>query len=88
MAASETYKFQLSDKVQAGQSQLQPGTYSLVVNGSSAVLKDKKGNTIDVKSNVEQTPKKASETSVGMKGDPRKLSSVTLGGTTIRVVFE
>jgi hypothetical protein len=88
LAAAETYKFQLPEKVQAGQTELQPGTYSLIVDGSTAVLKDRKGNTIDVKAGVEQEAQKASETSIGMRGDPRKLGSVTLGGTHLRVVFE
>jgi hypothetical protein len=86
LVAAETYKFQLSEKVQAGQTQLRPGTYSLIVDGSTAVLKDKAGNTINVKANIEQEPKKASETSIGMRGE--QLASVTFRGTHIRVVFE
>ena len=60
LAAAETCKFQLSEKVQAGQTQLRPGTYSLIVDGPTAVLKDKAGSTIDVKANIEQEPNSAS----------------------------
>ena len=88
LVAAETYKFQLAGKVQAGQTQLKPGTYSLDVDGSTAVLKDRAGKTIDVKAKVEQTPDKAPQTLIGMKGEPRRLASVTLGGTNIRVAFE
>ena len=88
LVAAETYKIQFPDKVQAGQTQLKPGTYSLDVDGATAVLKDRAGKTIDVKAKVEQTPDKAPETLIGMRGEPRKLGSVTLGGTHIRVVFE
>ena len=38
LAAAGTFKFQLSDKVQVGQTQLKPGQYVLDVNGSAAVL--------------------------------------------------
>ena len=88
LAAAETYKFQLTEKLLAGQTQLQPGTYSLSVDGSTVVLLGKGGKTIDVKANVEQLPKKAPDTLIGMKGEPRKLGSVTIAGTKIRVVFE
>jgi hypothetical protein len=88
LVAAQTYKFQLPEKVQAGQTQLQAGTYSLILDGSTAVLKDRAGNTIDVKSNIEEEPKKASVTLVGMRSEPRQLASVTLAGTHIRVVFE
>jgi ABC-type phosphate transport system substrate-binding protein len=90
LAAAGTFKFELTDKVQAGQTQLQPGKYTLAIDGSTAVLKDKAGKTIDVKATVEQLPVKAIGTSIGVGGstDARKLVSVTPGGTNIRVVFE
>jgi len=90
LAAAGTFKFELSDKVQAGQTQLQPGRYSVDVNGSTAVLKDKAGKTIDVKAKVEQTTNKAPVTLYGVSGEPgaKKLESVTFGGSQIRVVFE
>jgi hypothetical protein len=88
LAAAQTYKFQLAEKVRAGQTQLQPGTYSLILDGSTAVLKDKAGNMIDVKASIEQETQKAPVTLIGMRGEPRQLGSVTLGGTHIRVVFE
>ena len=47
LAAAGTFKFELTDKVQAGQTQLQPGKYTLAIDGSTAVLKDKAGKTID-----------------------------------------
>jgi len=90
LAAAGTFKFQLSDKVQVGQTQLKPGQYVLDVNGSAAVLKDKAGKTIDAKAKVEQTTSKAAVTTYSLSGDPGalKLSSVTPGGEQIRVQFE
>ena len=88
--AAETYKFQLSDKVKAGQTELKPGKYLLEVDGAKAVLKDKSGNAIAVNAKVEQTPNKANVTFVGITGDPgaKKLGSVIPAGSQVRVVFE
>ncbi len=90
LAAAGTFKFQLSDKVQVGQTQLKPGKYSIDVNGSTAVLKDKAGETIDVKAKVEQTTNKAPVTTYTTSGEPgaKKLEAVTFGGSQVRVVFE
>jgi tartrate dehydratase beta subunit/fumarate hydratase class I family protein len=90
LAAAGTFKFELSDKVQAGQTQLQPGKYSLAIDGSTAVLKDSAGKTIDVKAKVEQLPVKANATLIGFGGtaDAKKLVSVTPRGTNFSVVFE
>lgn len=90
LAMAATFKFQLSDPVQAGKTQLQPGKYSLDVSGQTAVLKDKAGKTIDVKAKVEQTTAKAPVTTYAISDEAgaKKLASVTLGGSQLRVVFE
>jgi hypothetical protein len=90
LVAAQTYKIQLSDPVHAGQAVLKPGKYLLEVDGSNAVLKDKAGNTIDVKAKVEQTSQKAAVTFVGMSGvdGEKKLDSVIPEGSQVRVVFE
>ena len=90
LAVAATFKFNLSDSVQAGKTQLQPGKYSLDVTGSTAVLKDKAGKTIDVKAKVEQLTNKAAVTtySISDEAGAKKLASVTLGGSQLRVVFE
>lgn len=90
LVAAETYKFQLSDKVQVGQTELKPGKYSLEVSGANVVLKDKAGKTIEAKAKVEQTPNKSAVTFVGISGDAgaRKLGSVIPAGAQVRVVFE
>jgi len=87
--AAETYKFSISEKLQVGQTELQPGRYALVVDGTNATLKDRKGNTIDVKANVEETQNKATATLLGIVRDngSQKLNSITPGGTSIRVRF-
>ena len=90
IASAETYKFHIADKVQAGQSQLKPGNYLLDVDGTKAVLKDNKGNTIDVKAKAEQVPSRAKATMIGVSHDNgvTRLTSVLLAGTSVRVVFE
>jgi len=88
--AAETYKFQLSDKVMVGTTELKPGKYLLEVDGANAVLKDKSGKAIEAKAKVEQTPNKANVTFVGITGDAgaKKLGSVIPAGSQVRVVFE
>jgi len=92
LAASQAYKFEVTQKLQVGETQLQPGNYSVLVDGAKVVLKDKKGNPIEVKATVEQEPSKADSTTMGIginkDTGAKKLKSVTFGGTTIRVVFE
>ncbi|HTP89565.1 MAG TPA: hypothetical protein VMJ34_21600 [Bryobacteraceae bacterium] len=88
--SAETFKVNITDKVQVGQTQLQPGKYLLEVDGSSAVLKDKSGKAIDAKTKVEQTDKKASETKIGVKTSQATelLESITPKGGRVRVTFE
>jgi CO dehydrogenase/acetyl-CoA synthase delta subunit len=88
--AAETYKFEISDKVKVGQTELKAGRYLVDVDGSKAVLKDKKGNAIEVKTSVEQAPSKVKATMLGMTRNDgvQRLESITLGGTDIKVKFE
>jgi len=90
LVAGETLKFQLSDRVHVGQTELKPGKYLVDVNGTNAVLKDKSGKTIDVKARVEQTSYKLAVTTMDITGEgsQRRLASVTPGGSSYRVVFE
>jgi hypothetical protein len=90
LAMAATYKFNLSDPVLAGKTQLQPGKYSVDVTGQTAVLKDKAGKTIDVKAKVEQLGAKAAATTFGISDEAgaRTLASITLGGSQLRVIFE
>jgi hypothetical protein len=90
LAAAATFNFELKNKAQAGQTQLQPGKYSLAIDGSTAVLKDKAGKTVDVKAKVEQRADKSAITLLGFSSEPgpKKLTSVYLGGTNIRVTFD
>ena len=85
---AQDYKFELQQKARVGQTQLLPGKYIVSVNGETVVLKDKAGNTIDVKAKVEQTSAKASGTSVRFSQDRQQLTSVSFGGTQTRVIFE
>jgi hypothetical protein len=90
LAAAATFNFELRDKAQAGQAQLKPGKYFLDIDGSTAVLKDKAGKAIDVKAKVEQMADKSVVTLLGFSREPgpKKLTSVYLGGTNLRVGFE
>lgn len=90
LLAAETYKVHLSEKVQLGKVELQPGKYLLVVDGSTAVLKDKSGTTIEAKAKVEQTTLKSSVTKIGVSTTQavQRLESITPEGGRVRVVFE
>jgi hypothetical protein len=90
LVAAGTYKFQLSEQVKVGQTQLQPGKYSMNVEGTTAVLKDKDGKTIEVKAKVVEMPNKAVVTVVGLSPDSgvKQLKSIIFGGSRIRVEFE
>ncbi len=88
LALAANYKFELSDKVSVGKAQLQPGFYSLTIDGATAILKDSAGKAIDVKGKVEQTAEKAKSTTYGLSADRQRLVSVTLRGTQTRVVFD
>ena len=90
LLSAETYKVRLNDKVQLGQTQLQPGKYLLEVDGANAVLKDKSGKAIEAKAKVEQTNEKASATKIGVStsAGTEQLKSITPSGGRVRVVFE
>ena len=90
LAVAATFKFNLPDRVQAGKTQLEPGKYSLDVNGQAVVLKDKAGKAIDVKAKVAQNASKAPATTyaISEEGGVKRLSSITLGGSQLRVLFE
>lgn len=88
LAAAKDYRFDLADKVQVGQTRLEPGNYAISLDGDKAVLKDKSGKSIDVKTKIEATPDKAKATMCGLSADRQQLRSITLRGTQTRVVFE
>jgi hypothetical protein len=88
LVAAKDYTFEMADKVMVGQTQLEPGKYAIGLDGDKAVLKDKSGKSIDVKTKIEATPDKARATVCGLSADRQQLRSVTLRGTQTRVVFE
>jgi hypothetical protein len=90
LLSAATYKVHLAEKVQLGQTQLQPGKYLLEVDGTNAVLKDKSGKTIEAKAKVEQTQRKANVTKIGVNtSQPTvRLESIEPQGASVRVVFE
>jgi hypothetical protein len=90
LASAATYSFELRDKAQAGQAQLKPGKYTLDIDGSTVVLKDKSGKTIDVKAKVEEVADKSAMTFMGFSGErgAKRLASIYLGGTNLHVEFE
>jgi len=90
IASAKTYTFTISDRVQAGDTQLKPGDYHLKVDGSDVVLLDHGGRRIDVNMKLEEADGKFSATSLTIstaEATPR-LESVELGGSKVRIVFQ
>ncbi len=90
LAAAKTYTFTISSAAQAGGAQLQPGQYSLKVDGAQAILVDQKGQRVETNASVESSDRKFNQTAVvSTNADGiTRLSSIQLGGTTFKVVFQ
>lgn len=90
LAGAKSYSFRISDPCRAGSAQLQPGEYTVKLDGDKVVLKDKAGRIIEAAAKVETAEKKYPYTSVAInKADGTgRIQYITLGGSKSRVVFE
>jgi hypothetical protein len=90
LLSAKTYTLTVSRPMQAGTAQLKSGAYKINVNGSNAVLMDRKGNPIAVTAKVETTGHKYDWTEIYSRQTDRgrQLQWVELGGTKDRVVFQ
>jgi len=90
LASAKTYTFNISNRAQAGNSQLAPGDYHLKLDGSQVVLIDGTGHQIDAAAKVEEADQKFPQTSVTTSDADGivKIKSIQLGGSKYRVVFE
>jgi hypothetical protein len=90
LASAKSYTITLSDACQAGSSQLNPGEYTLKLDGSKVVLIDTKGKAIETAAKVETADRKFDQTAVFIsKTDgANRLQSITLAGSKSKVIFE
>jgi ribosomal protein L31 len=86
MAKAKRYEVQISSTVQAGETQLKPGTYQLEVDGNSLVFYQGKKEIAKVAVRTEELQTKNEETSMNMSGG--KLTAIQLGGTKTKLVLE
>jgi hypothetical protein len=89
LMSAKTYSFTVNSPTTAGTSQLKPGDYKLKVDGTQAVLMDRKGNTLDT-GKVETADHKFSQTSISSSSanGGNKLESIEFAGSNTKVVFE
>lgn len=90
LASAKSYSIRISDHVQAGPVQLQPGEYKVKIEGSKVVLLDNRGRAIEAPAKVEEADQKFPYSSVATsrtEGGTR-LNWIGLGGTKTRIVFE
>jgi hypothetical protein len=89
LLSAKTFNFTVTSPTTAGSSQLKPGDYKLKVDGSQAVLMDRKGNTLDT-GKVEPADHKFNQTSISSStaSGANKLESIEFAGSNTKVVFE
>ena len=89
LAFAKTYTFSVSTPAQLGNALLNPGEYSLKVDGEQVVLIDSHHQRIETNATIETSDKKFPQTSVLMTTaeSVARIESVQLGGTDKKVVF-
>ena len=90
LAGAKTYSFDISRPARAGNFELARGMYKIRVDGSKAVLMDRRGHEINVAARAEAADIKFDRTAVILSSRLGKLrlEGVQLGGVPTRVVFE
>lgn len=84
-SAASDYRVELSQATHVGATELKPGAYKVEVQGDKAVFKSGKEVVAQSPVTVENAKQKYSETSVSTSG--AKLQSISLGGTTMKIVI-
>lgn len=90
LASAKSYTISLSDSCKAGEAQLQPGQYTLKLDGNKVVLIDRTGRSIEVTAKVETVERKFDQTAVAISraDGGSRIQWIALGGSKSRVVFE
>jgi hypothetical protein len=84
-SAAGSYDVTLGQPTWVGSTQLKPGTYKLVVQGSTAVFSSGKKTLAEVPATVEKNDSKVSSTEV--ETSDSKIVEIRLGGTHSKLVF-
>jgi hypothetical protein len=84
-AYAKSYSIDISTPQKVGKLQLQPGPYTLIVEGSNATFRDRHGESQTTTVKVESGTKKFKSTVVESSGD--HIEFIDLGGSTTRLQF-
>ena len=89
-AKTKTYDFRLTGATQVGSAKLDPGDYSLKVNGDQVILKDSTGHEIPATAKIETGSEefRNTEVSTTQTGGTNKVEWIGLGGSKSKVIFQ
>lgn len=90
LMSAKTYNFTVTNPSVVGATQLKPGDYKLKLDGSQAVLMDRKGHTIETATKVETVDHKFNQTSIATstQNGANKIESIELVGSKTKVLFQ
>lgn len=89
IAAAKTWSFSLSDITKAGDGTLEPGKYTVELNGSNVILRDSRGHRASAAPRIETSDKKFKDTVVQISHSNgiNRIEWIGLGGSQFRIVF-
>ena len=90
VANAKSYHITVTDTTAVGQAQLKPGSYTVQVKGSNAVIKnDESSKTVTTPVKVQTNKTKYDTTAVDTvkDGDTVRLKSIELGGSDQELLF-
>jgi hypothetical protein len=89
VAGAKSYDFTITQTVKAGSSELKPGNYSVVVDGSKVRIKDSAGKITETDATVATADKKFPSTMVDTisANGQTTVREIDLGGTATKVQF-
>jgi len=90
VAGAKSFEITLSQAATAGSANLQPGKYTVAVEGSKVRFRNADtGKTVETDANVATSDKKYRNTEVSMStaNGQSKVSEIDLGGTNTKVEF-
>lgn len=88
MAFGMSFEIAFANPVQAGSTELSPGTYSISRRGDHAIFTNlRNGDRYSVPATVEHLTEKNAMTNVVMSNDNQRIDSVALGGHAVDLQF-
>ena len=90
LASAKTYNFTLSNAAQAGSTKLDPGQYSIRLDGDKVILKDAAGHEVSAAAKVESADHAFRDTEVSATNanGTNHIEWIGLGGSKSKVIFQ